>query len=60
MQQLIRDLRELKLPAMANGLAEQLHTPLNQTLSFEERLSLLVNAELTGKRNRKVHRLLRE
>lgn len=60
MQQLIRDLKELNLSAMANGLVEQLHTPLNQTLSFEERLSLLVNAELTGKRNRKIHRLLRE
>lgn len=59
MQQLIRDLKELKLSDMASTLAKQLELPINQTLSFEERLSLLVNAELTGKRNRKIQRLLK-
>ena len=59
MQQLISDLRELKLSAMAANLEEQRQRPLNQTLSFEERLELLVHAEITGRRNRKVNRLLR-
>ena len=59
MQQLISDLRELKLSAMANSLEEQRQAPLNQTLSFEERLGLLIHAEITGRRNRKINRLLR-
>jgi DNA replication protein DnaC len=59
MQQLISDLRELKLSAMAANLEEQRHVPLNQNLSFEERLGLLVHAEMTGRRNRKINRLLR-
>jgi DNA replication protein DnaC len=58
MQQLIRDLKELRLSTMATMLAEQSENPLNHNLSFEERLSLLLNAELTGKRNRKIQRLL--
>lgn len=59
MQQLLNDLKSLKLHAMAAVLSEQQNTLLNQTISFEERLSLLLNAELTGKRNRKVNSLLR-
>ena len=59
MQQLISELKELKLSAMAMNLEEQRHVPLNQTLSFEERLGLLVHAEITGRRNRKINRLLR-
>jgi hypothetical protein len=59
MQQLINDLKELKLSAMAANLEEQRQIPLNHTLSFEERLGLLVHAEITGRRNRKINRLLR-
>ena len=59
MQQLIMDLKELKLIAMAANLEEQRQVPLNQSLSFEERLSLLVHAEITARRNRKINRLLR-
>src|SRR6185437_688818 len=59
MQQLISELRELKLSAMAANLEEQRQVPLNQTLSFEERLGLLVHAEVTSRRNRKINRLLR-
>ena len=59
MQQLIKELKELKLSAMASNLEEQRQTPLNHNLSFEERLGLLVHAEITGRRNRKVNRLLR-
>lgn len=59
MQQVINDLKELKLSAMAISLEEQIHNPLNHSLSFEERLGLLVHAELTGRRNRKINKLLR-
>ncbi len=59
MHQLIRELRELKLSAMASSLEEQMQIPLNQSLSFEERLGLLVHAEITSRRNRKINRLFR-
>lgn len=59
MQQLIKDLKELKLSAMASNLEEQSNVPLNHSLSFEERLGLLIHAEMTGRRNRKINRLLK-
>jgi DNA replication protein DnaC len=59
MQELIRDLKELKLSAMAASLEEQRQLPLNQTLSFEDRLGLLIHAEITSRRSRKINRLLR-
>lgn len=59
MQQLIKDLRELKLSAMAVGLEDQRQNPLNQTLNFEERLELLVHSELTGRKNRRINKLLK-
>jgi DNA replication protein DnaC len=58
MTQLLKELRELKLSAMASLIEEQRLHPSNQTLSFEERLELLVHAELTGRKNRKINRLL--
>jgi DNA replication protein DnaC len=58
MQQLMTDLKELKLAAMAASLDAQRQQPLNQNLSFEERLELLVHAEITERRNRKIKRLL--
>lgn len=59
MQQLINDLKELKLYGMANYLQEQQASLLNKDLSFEERLELIVHHELTLKRNRKISRLLK-
>jgi len=59
MQELIKNLRELKLSAMAMNLDEQRQNPINQNLSFEERLELLVHAEITAKRNRKITRLFK-
>ncbi len=59
MTQLLKELRELKLSAMARLVEEQRLHPSNQTLSFEERLELLVHAELTGRKNRRIHKLLR-
>lgn len=59
MQQLIQDLKELKLNGMADYLEQQQESLLNKDLSFEERLELIVHHELTIKRNRKINRLLR-
>ena len=59
MTQLIKELRELKLSAMAAVIEEQRKHPINQALSFEEQFGLLVHAELTARKNRKIHRLLR-
>lgn len=58
MSQLIKELRELKLSAMASGIEEWRKNPLNQNLSFEEQLELLVHSELTGKKNRRINRML--
>ncbi len=49
----------LKLPAMAAGLAEQDSSVSHQALSFEERLGLLVDRELTDRENRRQQRYLK-
>jgi DNA replication protein DnaC len=59
MQAILQQLRELKLSAMATHFEEQMNSPSNQNLSFEDRLELLLYAEITAKRNRKIHRLLK-
>ena len=59
MQEIIQQLKELKLSTMALHLEEQIRNPSNQNLSFEDRLELLVHAEITAKRNRKINRLLK-
>ena len=50
----IDGLYALKLPAMAAGLAEQRDQAAYQGLSFEERLGLLVDKELTDREDRRV------
>jgi hypothetical protein len=45
MQQTLTQLRTLKLDGFADGLEEQLTQPGAANLSFEERLSLLVDRE---------------
>ena len=57
--QTVEGLYTLKLPAMAAGLAEQAHSPAHQALSFEERLGLLVDRELTERENRRLERYLK-
>ena len=52
-------LRELRLRGMADGFATQMESPEAATLSFEERLGLLVDAEWTRRRNTMLARLLR-
>ena len=50
----LEKLQALKLTGMAKALEEQLQVPAIQTLTFEERLGLLVDRETTERRNRKL------
>lgn len=59
-EQLIHQLQQLKLAGMVQALQEQQGKPMNTELTFEERLGLLVNRELTSRDNRKVQNLLRQ
>jgi DNA replication protein DnaC len=58
--QTIEGLYALKLPAMAAGLADQTSQASYQALSFEERLGLLVDRELTERENRRLERHLKQ
>ena len=58
--QTLQTLRALKLTGMADGLEQQLQQPsTHDELSFEERLSLLVDRESMHRRNNKNTRLLK-
>ena len=52
-------LHELRCPAMARALTEQLASPQVQNLSFEERLGLLVDREITERYSRQLTNRLR-
>lgn len=52
-------LHALRLPGMARGLLEQREHPDYQALGFEERLGMLIDRELTERRNRKLERMLK-
>jgi DNA replication protein DnaC len=58
-QQTLQTLRRLKLTGMADALEQQIAQPQTQALSFEERIGLLVDRELTSRDNRRLTRLLR-
>ena len=51
-------LQTLKLFGMAEALEQQLQQPDLHTLSFEERLALLVDREVLARENRRLARLL--
>jgi DNA replication protein DnaC len=53
-------LRTLKLRGMLKGLEEQLASSSYETLSFEERLGLLIDRELTEQENRRLETRLRQ
>ena len=55
----IEGLKSLRLPAMANGLVQQREQPDYSSLSFEERLGLLVDAELLQRQNRRLERVFK-
>ena len=56
----LEKLRSLKLSGMANALEEQIQMPDLKELNFEERLGLLVDREVTERRNRKLRTLLKK
>jgi DNA replication protein DnaC len=56
----IEGLRQLRLPAMAAGVAEQRAHPDYDTMSFEDRLGLLVDKELAERSNRRLGRLVKQ
>jgi DNA replication protein DnaC len=53
-------LQTLKLTGMSKAMEEQLRLPEIQSLSFEERLGLLVDQELTERQNRRLQTRLRQ
>jgi DNA replication protein DnaC len=59
-QPTLNTLRSLRLAGMAEAFAQQLEQPDVQRLSFDERLALLVDRELTYRRNRRLQRLLHD
>lgn len=50
----VEKLIALRLPAMARGLVEQMNNPDFEALSFEERLGLLVDRQLTERDNQRM------
>lgn len=58
-EQTFEKLYQMKLNGMAEGLKEQLAQPDINQLSFDERLSLLVDRQWTWKENKRLDRLLR-
>ena len=59
MQETIQKLRQMKLTGMAEGLEQQMEQPSTYDLTFEERVGLLVDREVTYRENRRLDRLLR-
>ena len=60
LEQTLTQLRELRLTGMAAALDEQQAVPDVQSLSFEDRLGLLVEREATVRQDRRLARLLRQ
>lgn len=58
-QQTIEKLHQLRLPGMAQALEEQSRQPDIASLSFEERLGMLVDAECLRRENRALARRLK-
>jgi len=56
MQALYNQLLQLRLPAFRNALREQQANPQYSDLTFEDRLSLLVEAEYTQRQENRVKR----
>lgn len=58
-QPLIDKLIQLHLPAFRDGLQEQLNNPKYAQLTFEERLALLVDLEVTRRHDQRIQRLIK-
>lgn len=53
-------LKKLKMPAMAAAWAEQQRDPQYATLSFDERLGLIVDAECVARENKRLKKIVNE
>jgi len=58
-QDTINKLRQMKLHGMADCYENQLSSPAAMSLSFEERVGLIIDNEQTYQKNRKLQRLLK-
>jgi DNA replication protein DnaC len=58
-QQTRQWLRELRLPAMDKAYSEQMELPASNSLGFDERFALLVQAEWESRNDKKLVRLLK-
>jgi len=58
-EQTIENLKNIRCSALARALQEQLESPQYSNLSFEERLSMLVEAEVLHRDNERMKRNLR-
>jgi len=58
-EQTLNTLKAMRLPGMAAALQEQQSSAAAQSLSFDERLAMLVDREQTWRSNLRVERLLR-
>jgi DNA replication protein DnaC len=56
----LEKLQTLRLSGMYKALTEQMNMPESQTLSFEERLGLLVDREMTERQDRRLKTRLRQ
>ena len=53
-------LREMRLSVMANALKDQLADPQFQSMDFEDRIGLLVDAEWNARKNNHLTKLIRQ
>jgi DNA replication protein DnaC len=58
-QQTQERFKELRLPAMEQEYRRQWDLPVTESLGFDERLALLVEAEWTARQNKKLSRLFK-
>lgn len=56
----VTKLREMRLSVMANALKDQLADPQFQNTAFEDRISLLVDAEWNARKNNHLNELIRQ
>lgn len=59
-QQTLTTLKQLKLSGMAQAVERQIQQPSLHMLSFDERLGMIVDEELSYRENRRLTRLLKE
>ena len=56
----VSKLREMRLSVMANAPKDQLADPQFQSMAFEDRLGLLVDAEWNARKNNHLNKLIRQ